>query len=93
MGQLRISPDKTQLYYSYGGAEYKLSTTATALPTTPFIRRSFNGFGIDPRTNTIYAAVSTGYTTNGRFLRYPAAGGAVIDSFDVKVGPNGFVFY
>jgi YVTN family beta-propeller protein len=91
--QLRISPDKTQLYYSYGGAEYKMSTTATTLPTTPFIRRSFNGFGIDPRDNTIYAAVSTGYTTNGRFVRYPAAGGAAIDSFTVKVGPNGFVFY
>jgi YVTN family beta-propeller protein len=91
--QLRISPDKTQLYYSYGGAEYKLSTTATALPTTPFIRRSFNGFGIDPRDNTIYGAISTGYTTNGRFVRYLAAGGAAIDSFTVKVGPNGFVFY
>jgi YVTN family beta-propeller protein len=91
--QLRISPDKTQLYYSYGGAEYKMSTTATALPTTPFIRRSFNGFGIDPRDNTIYGAISTGFTTNGRFVRYPAAGGAPIDSFTVKVGPNGFVFY
>lgn len=92
-GQLRISPDKTQLYYSYNGAEYKMSTTASALPGTPFIRREFNGFAIDPRDNTIYAAVSTGFTTNGRFLRYPAAGGAPIDSFAVKVGPNGFVFY
>lgn len=92
-GQLRTSPDKTQLYYSFNGAEYRMSTTASALPTTPFIRRDFNGFAIDPRDNTIYAAVSTGFTTNGRFLRYPAAGGAPIDSFTVKVGPNGFVFY
>ncbi|AMR27572.1 hypothetical protein A0257_11005 [Hymenobacter psoromatis] len=91
--QLRISPDKTQLYYGFNGAEYQMSTTATTLPATPFIRRNFNGFGIDPRDNTLYAAVSTGYTTNGRFLRYPAAGGAAIDSFTVKVGPNGFVFY
>ncbi|RYY13565.1 MAG: hypothetical protein EOO36_15625, partial [Cytophagaceae bacterium] len=92
-GQLRSSPDKTQLYYSYGGAEYQMSTTATALPTAPFLRRRFNGFAIDPRDNTIFAAVSTGYTTNGRFVRYPAGGGAAIDSFTVKVGPNGFVFY
>ena len=91
--QLRISPDKTQLYYGFNGAEYKMSTTATALPTTPFIRRDFNGFAIDSRDNTIYGAISTGFTTNGRFLRYPAAGGAPIDSFTVKVGPNGFVFY
>jgi YVTN family beta-propeller protein len=91
--QLRLSPDKTQLYYSYNGAEYRMSTTATTLPTTPFIRRSFSGFAIDARTNTIFAAIAPSYTTNGRFLRYPATGGAAIDSFEVKVGPNGFVFY
>ncbi len=89
---LRISPDKTLLYYSYNGAEYQLSTTAAALPPTPFIRRSFNGFAIDPRDNSIYGAVSTGYTSNGYFLHYPAGGGKVIDSVTVKVGPNGFAF-
>jgi YVTN family beta-propeller protein len=91
--KLRISPDKTQLYFGYNGGEYQMNTSATTLPTTPFIRRSFSGFAIDPRDNTIFAAVSTGYTTNGRFLRYPATGGTAIDSFTVKVGPNGFAFY
>jgi YVTN family beta-propeller protein len=91
--KLRTSPDKTQLYYNYNGAEYRMSTTATTLPTTPFIRRDFNGFAIDPRDNSIYGAVSTGYTTNGYFLHYPAGGGKAIDSVTVKVGPNGFVFY
>jgi hypothetical protein len=71
-----------------------MATTATALPTTPFIRRSFSGFAIDPTDNTIYGAVNYGsYTNNGRFIRYPAAGGAAIDSFTVKVSPNGFAFY
>lgn len=92
-GDLRISPDQTKLYYSYDGAEYQMSTTTSTLPSMPFIRRDFSGFGIDPNDNTIYAAVSPSYTTNGRFLRYPATGGAAIDSFEVKVGPNGFVFY
>ncbi|RZK96783.1 MAG: hypothetical protein EOO62_28705 [Hymenobacter sp.] len=92
-GKLRISPDKAQLYYGYNGAEYKMSTTATALPTTIFMRRDFNGFAIDPRDNSIYGAVSTGYTTNGYFLHYPAGGGKAIDSVTVKVGPNGFAFY
>jgi YVTN family beta-propeller protein len=91
--QLRVSPDKTQLYYSFNGAEYQMSTTATALPTTPFMRRDFNGFAIDPRDNSIYGAVSTGFTTNGYFLHYPAGGGKALDSVTVKVGPNGFVFY
>jgi YVTN family beta-propeller protein len=90
---LRISPDKTQLYYSYNGAEYRMSTTATTAPTTPFIQRDFNGFAIDPRDNSIYGAVSTGYTSNGYFLHYPAGGGKALDSVTVRVGPNGFAFY
>ncbi|MBF9238511.1 hypothetical protein I2I05_13985 [Hymenobacter sp. BT683] len=91
-GSLRINPAKDQLYYGFGGAEYQMSVAATALPTAPFIRRSFSGFAIDARDNRIYAAVSPSYNTNGRFIRYQASGVA-IDSFEVKVGPNGFVFY
>ncbi|MCC3155149.1 hypothetical protein Q3A66_18830 [Hymenobacter sp. BT770] len=90
--KLRINPAKDQLYYSFGGAEYQLSTTATALPTAPFIRRSFSGFAIDPRDNTVFGGISPSYNSNGRFIRYQASG-AAIDSFDVKVGPNGFLFY
>ncbi|HEX8505548.1 MAG TPA: DUF5074 domain-containing protein [Hymenobacter sp.] len=90
--QLRINPAKDQLYYSFSGAEYQLSTGATALPTAPFIRRSFSGFAIDPRDNTVYGGISPSFDTNGRFVRYQATG-APIDSFTVKVGPNGFVFY
>ena len=90
---LRISPDQTKLYYSYNGAEYQMNTNTATLPSVPFIRRDFSGFGIDPNDNTVYGAVSPSYTTNGRFLRYPATGGAPLDSFEVKVGPNGFVFY
>jgi YVTN family beta-propeller protein len=89
---LRINTAKDQLYYAFGGAEYQVATTATALPTTPFIRRSFSGFAIDPRDNSIFAGVSPSYSSNGRFVRYQATG-APIDSFTVKVGPNGFIFY
>jgi YVTN family beta-propeller protein len=90
--QLRINPAKDQLYYSFGGAEYQMSVAATTLPTTPFIRRNFSGFAIDPRDNTVFGAITPSYSANGRFVRYQATG-AVIDSFEVKVGPNGFVFY
>lgn len=89
--QLRISPAKDQLYYQFGGAEYQLSTTAVALPTTPFLRRRLSGFGIDPRDNTIYGAVAPSFSSNGRFVRFQPSGVA-IDSFNVRVGPNGFVF-
>ena len=90
-GQLRTSPAKDQLYYSFGGAEYQMSTSAAALPTRPFLRRDFSGFAIDPRDNTIYGAITPSFSSNGRFVRYQASG-TPIDSFNVKVGPNGFVF-
>lgn len=90
--QLRTNPAGDQLYYSFGGAEYQVSIGATTLPTMPFIRRSFSGFAIDPRDNTVYGAIAPSYTSNGRFIRYQPTGLA-IDSFEVKVGPNGFVFY
>ena len=90
-GQLRINPAQDQLYYRFGGAEYQLSTGATALPSAPFLRRGFSGFGIDPRDNTIYGALAPSYNSNGRFVRYQP-NGTPIDSFTVKVGPNGFVF-
>ncbi|WP_210519965.1 YncE family protein [Hymenobacter terricola] len=91
-GKLRINPAKDQLYYSFRGAEYQVGVSATALPTTPFIRRSFSGFAIDPRDNTVFAGISPSYNSNGRFIRYQATG-AAIDSFTVKIGPNGFIFY
>lgn len=91
-GGLHLNPARDQLYYRFGGVEYQLPITATALPTTPFIRRELTGFGIDSRDNTIFGAVSPSYTSNGRIIRYQSTG-APIDSFEVKVGPNGFVFY
>ena len=90
---LRINPARDQLYYTFNGLEYQMSVGATALPTTPFIKRSFTGFAIDPRDNTVYGGISPDYNSNGRFLRYPATGGAALDSFTVKIGPAGFIFY
>lgn len=90
-GSLRTNGTKTQLYYRYAGAVYRLNTTDAALPTTPLIRRSFYGLDIDPADNTIYGSIAP-YTTTGKFIRYQPTGTA-IDSFNVNLLPNGFVFY
>lgn len=82
---------KDQLYYSYRGGVYQLGAGATALPTTPLIRRRFYGLGIDPEDNTIYGSIAP-FTTTGKVIRYQPSG-AAIDSFGVNIGPNGFVFY
>ncbi|QNH62854.1 YncE family protein [Hymenobacter sediminicola] len=89
--ELRLNSTKTQLYYRYRGAVYQMSTGAAALPTTPLIRRSFYGFNIDPADNTIYGSIAP-YSGTGKFIRYQPTGTA-IDSFNVSLLPNGFVFY
>jgi YVTN family beta-propeller protein len=91
-GSLRISPDGQQLYYSYRGAEYRMSITDTTLPTTPLIRRSFYGFDVDPTTGQLYATDALNYASPGRLIRYQA-NGTIIDSATVQVSPNGVVFF
>ncbi|TGE27186.1 DUF5074 domain-containing protein [Hymenobacter metallicola] len=91
-GGLRIDGTGTQLYYRYRAAVYRMNTTDAALPTTPFLQRNFSGFNLDPKDNTIYAGVSPSYTNNGKLIRYQTTGTA-IDSFEVGIGPNGFIFY
>jgi len=91
-GGLRISPDGQQLYYSYNGAEYRMSITDTSLPTTPLIRRDFYGFDIDPSTGILYGTDAFNYSSAGRLVRYQP-NGTKLDSVDVQVSPNGVVFY
>ncbi|SHI72011.1 40-residue YVTN family beta-propeller repeat-containing protein [Hymenobacter daecheongensis DSM 21074] len=88
---LRLNAAADQLYYRHAGGVYRMATTATSLPATPLIRRSFYGMDIDPKDNTIYGSVAP-FSTTGKFIRYQETG-AAIDSFDVNIGPNGFVFY
>lgn len=89
-GNLRSNKAGDKIYVSLGTGTYELAPTATALPTTPLIRRNFYGLGIDPQDNTIYGGTAT-FTGNARMIRYTVTG-APIDSFEVGVGPNSFLF-
>ncbi|HEY4650294.1 MAG TPA: YncE family protein, partial [Pontibacter sp.] len=44
-GNLAANGVKDKLYYTYSGKTYELNITATALPTTALIERSFKGLG------------------------------------------------
>jgi YVTN family beta-propeller protein len=89
-GNLRSNKAGDKIYVSLGTGTYELTPTATALPATPLIRRNFYGLGIDPQDNTIYGGTAT-FTGNAKVIRYTVTG-APIDSFDVGVGPNSFLF-
>ena len=89
--KLRVGPAGDQLYYSLGKGEYRMDVTATSLPPTPLIRRSFYGFDIDPADNTLYGCVAS-FSGASKTLRYRTDGTA-IDSFSTGIGSNGVVFY
>ncbi|WP_181304601.1 YncE family protein [Rufibacter sp. XAAS-G3-1] len=89
-GFLTINGAKNTLYYSYGGKVYAMSTTATSAPGTALINRSPYGLGVDPETNILYLGIG-GFTSNGWAVRYQPSG-TVIDSFQVRIAPNGFTF-
>ncbi|WP_375436993.1 DUF5074 domain-containing protein [uncultured Hymenobacter sp.] len=90
--RLTTNGAKDQLYYTFQGGVYALGINEATLPTTPFIRRSLYGLGVDPQDNTIYGGVSNSFSGAGKVVRYQSTG-APIDSFNVSVGPNSFLFY
>ncbi|WP_066835676.1 YncE family protein [Rufibacter ruber] len=89
-GYLTTNGAKNKLYFTYNGAVYSMATNATAAPTAPLIRRNAYGLGVDPTNETLYLGVG-GYSTNGWAIRYQPSG-TVIDSFQVRILPNGFTF-
>lgn len=89
-GNLRLNAAGTRIYVSLGTGTYALDPAATALPAAPLVRRNFYGLGIDPQDGTIYGG-TVNFSGDARTIRYTPAG-AVIDSFNVAIGPNSFRF-
>jgi hypothetical protein len=88
--KLLINGSRNTLYYTYNNAVYNHSVSASGLSGTPLINRNFYGLGVDPQTENIYTG-TVGFTSNQKMIRYTSSG-AVIDSSEVGVGPNGFYF-
>jgi hypothetical protein len=89
--RIAIDNDGYNIYYQYSGSVYKMSVTATTLPATPFINRTFYAFGYDPSTHYIYGSDAGNFSSNGYAIRYQESG-VVVDSFMVGIGPGNFAF-
>ncbi|MCG3164414.1 MAG: hypothetical protein POELPBGB_00168 [Bacteroidia bacterium] len=82
---------KTKLYYTLNGGVYEFSITASALPSSALINRSFYNIGIDPVSDYIYGTDALDFVQNGYTLRYTLSG-TLVDSFQVGVIPGNFYF-
>lgn len=97
-GKLTANGNRDKLYYVYNNKVYEQLVNSNALATKPLIDRGtytpygFNGLGVDPGSGMIYAGKAPNYTSNGWVVRYNNQSGAAVDSFQVGIAPNGFVF-
>lgn len=88
---LNLSPDGTQLYYTYEYAVYTMTTSATALPTTPFIDYAYYGLAVNPFTGDIIGCNASSFSSAGTIDVYSAAG-ALQKTYTVGIAPNGCAF-
>jgi hypothetical protein len=91
--RLRINATNDTLFWLNNGI-YRMSITATVIPTTPFIAQSgvlFYGLGIDPTTNEIYVSDAIDYVQKGVIYRYQS-NGTLINTFRAGITPGDFYF-
>jgi YVTN family beta-propeller protein len=89
---LIVNKNGNKLYYSYNGKVYTQDINAASLQLNVLIPRNFYALGIDPVSEYLYAGDAGNFQSNGKVLRYNSVSGAVIDSFEAGIGPNGFYF-
>jgi YVTN family beta-propeller protein len=98
-GKLTTNSNRDKLYYVFNNKVYEQNINASTLDSNPLIDRGsaytpygFYGLGVESATGMIYAGKVTDFSANGWVVRYNGQSGAPVDSFQVGVAPNGFVF-
>jgi YVTN family beta-propeller protein len=90
-GDLSISPNGQTLYYSFNGGVYSMGTTATSLPTSTFLTKSYYGFNVDPFNGNLIGALAPNFSSAGS-IEVMDEDGTVLDTYTVGIGPNGVAF-
>lgn len=91
--RLNINGSNDTLYFMNNNI-YRMSISASTLPSTPFITsngRAFYGLGVDPINGTIYVSDAIDYVQRGMVYRY-SSNGALINSFLAGIIPGTFCF-
>lgn len=91
----QLATDGNNLYYEYQGNVYKIDKDAVVAPASPFISNpatSLYGLNYYAASNILFIADAKDYVSAGVVKRYNASSGSLIDSLNVGVAPNGFLF-
>jgi YVTN family beta-propeller protein len=97
--KLTTNSNRDKLYYVFNNRVYEQNINASALASKPLIDRGstytpygFYGLGAESATGMIYAGKVTDFGAEGWVVRFNGQSGAPVDSFQVGIAPNGFVF-
>jgi YVTN family beta-propeller protein len=90
-GNLSVSPDGKTLYYTFNGGVYSLSNTATALPTTALVTKSYYGLVVDPASGNLIGTLAPNFSSAGT-IEVLTPSGSVVDTHTAGIGPNGVAF-
>lgn len=90
-GNLSISPDGKTIYYTYNGAVYSMSTSASTLPVTPFKAKSYYGLAVDSFNGNIIGCEAPNFSSAGS-IDVMDESGNTIHSSSVGIAPNGCAF-
>lgn len=91
-----LATDGNNVYYEYQGDLHKIDKSATTAAASPFIVApaiSFYGLAYYSAADVLYIADAGNFTSSGTVKKYGASTGSLIDTYNVGVAPNGFVFY
>lgn len=94
-GKLGITEAGTQLFFLINNTVNTVDLTATTKSASVFVTidggLNLYGLGVNPENGDIYVGDAVYFQGNGTVFQY-SANASLIDSYEVGVGPNGFVF-
>jgi len=90
----QLATDGNNLYYEYQGDLHKLDKSATVAPASPFViapATYFYGLGYYAAGDVLYIGDAGNFSTSGTVKKLNATTGALLDTYNVGIAPNGFV--
>lgn len=89
-GTLEMSADKESVLYIIGGKLFKMPTSATVLPDSPFISKfpvSFYAINVNPDNGEIALTDAVDFSQAGHIYFYTASG-ELIDDYETGIVPH-----
>lgn len=92
--QFTANASGSVFYYQINSNIYQVPVASTTAPASSFISSGAGAYGlkVDPQSGNVYVADAGAFTSNGWVRWYNGGTGTVIDSANVLLAPNGFVF-